>query len=55
MDQGRQKKKDERDRAAGGKKILLPEVFTSCQMKQQRNYVQYKRNKNRALKAKSDV
>jgi len=55
MAQGRQKKKDEKDKRAGGKKILLPEVFTSCQMKQQRNYVQYKRNKTRALKAKSDV
>ena len=33
MAQGRQKKVDEKDKRAGGKKILLPEVFTSCQMK----------------------
>jgi large subunit ribosomal protein L7e len=55
MDQGRQKKKDEQEKRAGGKKILLPEVYTSCQMKQQRNYVQYKRNKNQSLKCKSDL
>jgi hypothetical protein len=28
---------------AGGKKVLLPEVYISNYMKQQRNFVQYKR------------
>jgi hypothetical protein len=30
---------------AGGVKVLMPEVFTSNNMKQQRNYVHYKRRK----------
>lgn len=45
MAQGRQNKKDEAVKRAGGAKILMPEVFTSCQMKQQRNFVHYKRHK----------
>jgi len=31
---------------AGGN-VLMPEVFVSNQMKQQRNYVHYKRNKSK--------
>ena len=30
---------------AGGTKVLLPEVFASNNMKQQRNFVHYKRHK----------
>ena len=30
---------------AGGKKVLLPEVYVSNYMKQQRNFVKYKRFK----------
>lgn len=29
----------------------MPEVFASCTMKQQRNYVHYKRNKNKLARA----
>lgn len=42
---GKAKKIDERNKRAGGAKILMPEVFTSCQMKQQRNFTHYKRHK----------
>ena len=45
MDQGRHKKLAEKD-AAGGN-ILMPEVFVSNHMKQQRNFTHYKRNKSR--------
>ena len=45
MAQVRQKKADEKVAIAGGKKVLLPEVYVSNYMKQQRNYVQYKRQK----------
>ena len=45
LDQGRQKKAAEKD-AAGGN-VLMPEVFVSNHMKQQRNYVHYKRNKTK--------
>ena len=37
------KKQAEKD-AAGGS-VLMPQVFASNHMKQQRNYVHYKRNK----------
>jgi hypothetical protein len=30
MAQGRQKRKDDATKRAGGAKILMPEVFTSC-------------------------
>ena len=42
---GRKKKEDEK--VITGKNILMPEVFVSNHMKQQRNYVHYKRNKNK--------
>ena len=45
MAQVRQKKLDEKLRIAGGQKVLMPEVFVSNYMKQQRNYVKYKRFK----------
>lgn len=45
MAQGRAKKVDDKVKAAGGVKVLLPEVFASNYMKQQRNYVHYKRHK----------
>lgn len=45
MDQGRHKKLAEKE--AAGKNILMPEIFVSNHMKQQRNYVHYKRNKSR--------
>jgi len=44
LDQGRQAKEKEKDNAGGN--ILMPEVFVSNHMKQQRNYVHYKRNKS---------
>jgi large subunit ribosomal protein L7e len=45
MAQVRQKKVDEKIKIAGGTKVLLPEVFASNNMKQQRNFVHYKRHK----------
>ena len=45
FDSGRKKKMAEKE--AAGANILMPEVFVSNQMKQQRNYVKYKRNKNK--------
>ena len=45
MAQVRQKKADDKLAVAGGKQVLLPEVYVSNYMKQQRNYVQYKRQK----------
>lgn len=54
LQQARQKKAD--DKEYKGANILMPEVFVSNHMKQQRNYVHYKRNKNklgRAEKASS--
>jgi len=45
MSQVRQKKADDKVKLAGGTKVLLPEVFASNYMKQQRNFVHYKRNK----------
>lgn len=45
MAQVRQKKLDEKTKKAGGIKVLMPEVFVSNYMKQQRNYVKYKRFK----------
>ena len=41
MDRGRKKKME--DKEATGKKILMPEVFISNYMKQQRNFLKYKR------------
>jgi hypothetical protein len=41
MDRGRKRKIEEKEKT--GKKILMPEVFVSNYMKQQRNYVNYKR------------
>jgi len=43
LNQARQKKMEENEKA--GKNILMPEVFVSNHMKQQRNFVHYKRNK----------
>ena len=37
MDRGRKRKMEEKEKT--GKKILMPEVFVSNNMKQQRNYV----------------
>jgi ribosomal protein L30/L7E len=45
MSQARSKKADEAEKA--GKNIIMPEVFVSNHMKQQRNYVHYRRNKVR--------
>lgn len=42
---GKSRKREEQLKRAGGAKILMPEVFASCQMKQQRNFVHYKRHK----------
>ena len=44
----RQKKLDDKLKMAGGQKILMPEVFVSNYMKQQRNYVKYRRNKSQS-------
>lgn len=41
MDRGRKRKMEEKEKT--GKKILMPEVFVSNNMKQQRNFVHYKR------------
>ena len=41
LDRGRKRKIEEKEKT--GKKILMPEVFVSNYMKQQRNYVNYKR------------
>lgn len=48
MNQVREKKAAEKEFT--GKNILMPEVFVSNHMKQQRNYVHYKRNKNKISK-----
>lgn len=45
MQQGRQKKLLDKEKQAGGKTILMPDVFVSNYMKQQRNFVHYKRFK----------
>lgn len=45
MAQVRQKKADEKLAIAGGTKVTMPEVYVSNYMKQQRNYVKYKRFK----------
>ena len=45
MMQGRQKKLQEKQKMAGGSSILMPDVFVSNYMKQQRNFVHYKRFK----------
>ena len=51
LQQGRQKKQSEALKRSGGVSVLMPEVFASCNMKQQRNYVHYKRNKNKLARA----
>ena len=45
MAQVRQRKADDKIAIAGGKKVMMPEVYVSNYMKQQRNYVKYKRSK----------
>jgi hypothetical protein len=45
MQQGRQKKLMEKQKMAGGMTVQMPEVFVSNYMKQQRNFVHYKRLK----------
>lgn len=45
MAQGRQKKLLEKQNRAGGSTVLMPDVFVSNYMKQQRNFVHYKRFK----------
>ena len=46
MAQVRQKKLDDKLKIAGGQKVVMPEVYVSNYMKQQRNYVKYKRFKS---------
>lgn len=41
MDRGRKRKMEEKEKT--GAKILMPEVFVSNYMKQQRNFLKYKR------------
>lgn len=41
MDRGRKKKMEDKEKT--GKTILMPEVFVSNYMKQQRNFLKYKR------------
>lgn len=41
----RKKKQDEKLAIAGGRKVLMPEVYVSNYLKQQRNFVKYKRQK----------
>ena len=41
MERGRKRKMEDKEKA--GAKILMPEVFVSGYMKQQRNFVKYKR------------
>eukprot|EP00347_Sterkiella_histriomuscorum_P007373 403349189 len=48
MEVGRKKKME--DKETTGKKILMPEVFISNYMKQQRNYQKYKREKGKTSK-----
>lgn len=45
MSQVRQKKADDKVKIAGGTRVMRPEVFASNYMKQQRNFVHYKRHK----------
>ena len=49
MDRGRKRKMEEKEKT--GKKILMPEVFISNYMKQQRNFVKYKREKGKIARA----
>lgn len=41
MERGRKKKMEDKEKT--GKKILMPEIFISNYMKQQRNFLKYKR------------
>jgi len=53
---GRTKKQTEKEKRAGGAIIKMPEVFVSNQMKQQRNFVHYKRHKRaHTMTADKDV
>lgn len=45
MDRGRKRKMEEKEKT--GAKILMPEVFVSNYMKQQRNFVKYRREKSK--------
>lgn len=55
MMQGRQKKLQEKQNRAGGSTILMPDVYVSNYMKQQRNFVHYKRfKKNNDVPAGTD-
>ena len=47
MDRGRKRKMEEKEKT--GKKILMPEVFISNYMKQQRNFDHYKREVSLAM------
>ena len=49
MDRGRKRKMEEKEKAGG--KILMPEVFVSNNMKQQRNFVKYKREKSKITRS----
>jgi len=49
MDRGRKRKMEEKEKAGG--KILMPEVFVSNYMKQQRNFVKYRREKSKLARS----
>lgn len=49
MDRGRKKKMEDKEKT--GAKILMPEVFVSNYMKQQRNFVKYRREKKKVTQA----
>lgn len=49
LEMGRQKKLEERKAAGAG--TMTPEVYVSNHMKQQRNFVHYKRQKQRIARA----
>jgi hypothetical protein len=51
MERGRKRKMEDKEKA--GAKILMPEVFVSGYMKQQRNYVKYKREVSNLVLAES--
>ena len=51
MERGRKRKMEDKEKA--GVKILMPEVFVSGYMKQQRNYVKYKREVSNLVLAES--
>jgi hypothetical protein len=53
MDRGRKRKMEEKEKAGG--KILMPEVFVSNYMKQQRNFVKYRREKSKLSRSAPKV